>query len=71
MFDNNSIKYNIILSTNLLSNTGFKLNYSDGKMEWFDYSIPLCLPGDLDSKEFDAMEDMFYIQVKDKIFGDD
>jgi hypothetical protein len=26
VFDNNNIKYNIILSTNLLSNTGFKLN---------------------------------------------
>jgi hypothetical protein len=25
----------------------------------------------LDLKEFDAMEDMFHIQVKDKIFGDD
>jgi hypothetical protein len=25
----------------------------------------------LDSKEFDAMEDMFHIQVKDKIFGED
>jgi hypothetical protein len=40
-------------------------------MEWFDCSIPLCSPGGLDSKEFDAMEDMFYIQVKDKIFGED
>jgi hypothetical protein len=25
----------------------------------------------LDSKEFDAMEDMLYIQVKDEIFGED
>jgi hypothetical protein len=25
----------------------------------------------LDSKEFDPMEDMFHIQVKDKIFGED
>jgi hypothetical protein len=25
----------------------------------------------LDSKEFDAMEDMFHIQVKDKLFGED
>ncbi len=40
-------------------------------MEWFDYSIPLCPPGGLDSKEFNAMEDMFHIQVKDKIFGED
>jgi hypothetical protein len=40
-------------------------------MEWFDCSIPLCPPGDLDSKEFDAMEGMFHIQVEDKIFGKD
>jgi hypothetical protein len=40
-------------------------------MEWFDYSIPLCQPGDLDLNEFDAMEDMFHIQVKDKLFGED
>jgi hypothetical protein len=45
VFDNNNIKYNIILSTNFLSKTGFKSNYSEGNMEWFDYSIPLCPPG--------------------------
>jgi hypothetical protein len=35
-FDNNNVKYDIILSTNLLSKTGFKSNYSQGNMEWFD-----------------------------------
>ncbi len=40
-------------------------------MEWFDCSIPLCPPLGLDSTEFDAMEDIFHIQVKDKIFGED
>jgi hypothetical protein len=40
-------------------------------MEWFDCSIPLCPPGGLDLKEFDAIEDMFHIQVKDKIFNED
>ncbi len=38
-------------------------------MEWFDCSISLRPPGGLDSKEFNAMEDMFHIQVKDEIFG--
>ncbi len=57
MFDNNNVEYNIILGTNFLSKTGIKLNYSEGNMEWFDCSIPLCPPGGLDSKEFDAMED--------------
>jgi len=66
VFDNNNVKYNIILGTNFLSKTGIKLKYSEGNMEWFDCSIPLCPPGGLDSKEFDAMEDMFHIQVEDK-----
>jgi hypothetical protein len=71
VFDNNSVKYNIILGTNFLSKTEIKLNYSEGNMEWFDCSIPLRPPGGLDSKEFDAMEDMFHIQVEDEIFGED
>ncbi len=70
MFDNNNVKYDIILVT-FFSKTGIKLNYSEGKMELFDCSIPLCPPGGLGSKEFDTMEDMFHIQVKDKIFGED
>jgi hypothetical protein len=36
-----------------------------------DCSIPLHPPGGLDSKEFNAMEDMFHIQVEDKLFGED
>jgi hypothetical protein len=38
VFDNNNIKYDIILGTNFLSKTGIKLNYSEGNMEWFDCS---------------------------------
>jgi hypothetical protein len=71
VFDNNNVKYNIILGTNFLSKTGVTLNYSEGNMEWFDCSTPLCPSGGLDSKEFDAMEDVFHIQVKDAIFGKD
>jgi hypothetical protein len=71
VFDNNNIKYDIILGTNVLSKTGIKLNYSGGNMEWSDCSIPLHPPGGLDSNEFNAMEDMFHIQVKDKLFGED
>ncbi len=55
VFDNDNVKYNIILCTNFLSKTGIKLKYSEGNMVWFDCSIPLCPPGGLDSKEFDAM----------------
>jgi hypothetical protein len=48
VFDNDNVEYNIILGTNFLSKTGIKLNYSEGNMEWFDCSIPLCPPGGLD-----------------------
>jgi hypothetical protein len=71
VFNNDNVKCNIILVTNFLSKTGIKLNYSEGNMKWFDCSIPLCPPGGLDLYEFDAMEDMFYIQVKDELFGED
>ncbi len=71
VFDNDNVKYDIILGTNFLSKTGIKLNYSEGIIEQFDCSIPLPPPGGLDSKEFNAMEDMFYIQVEDEIFGED
>jgi hypothetical protein len=71
MFDNNNIKYDIILSTNSLPKAVIKFNYSEGNMERFDYSIPLRPPGVLDSNKFDAMEDMFHIQVKDELFGED
>ncbi len=36
VFDNDNVKYNIILSTNLLSKTGFKSNCSEGYTDWFD-----------------------------------
>ncbi len=49
VFDNNNLKYDIILGTNFLSETGIKLNYSEGNMECFDCPIPLCPPGGLDS----------------------
>jgi hypothetical protein len=71
VFNNDNVKYDIILGTNFLSKTGIKLNYSEGNMEWFDCSIPLRPPGGLDSKEFNTMEDMFHIQVEDEIFGED
>ena len=40
-------------------------------MEWLDCSIPLRPAGRLDSKEFDAMEDMFHIQSADELLGQD
>jgi hypothetical protein len=71
VFDHDNVKYNIILGINLLSKTGIKFNYSEGNMEWFDCSIPLCPPGWLDVNKFDAMEDMYHIKVKDKLFNED
>ena len=52
------------MGTNFLSKAGIKLNYSTGAIESFDCSIPLHSQGGLVSKEFDAMENMFHIQVE-------
>jgi hypothetical protein len=71
VFDNYNVKYDITLGTNFLSKIEIKLNYSEGNMEWFDCSIPLCPPRGLDSNEFNAMEDMFHIQVEEDLFGED
>ncbi len=68
MFDNDNVKYDIILGTNFLSKTGIKLNYSEGNMEWFDCSISLCPRGGLNLNNFNTMEDIFHIQVEDKLF---
>ena len=68
VFENNKGEFDVIMGTNFLSKAGIK-NCSEGKMECFDFSIPLPPPGSLDSNDFDAMEDMFFIQ--DELFGKD
>jgi hypothetical protein len=40
-------------------------------MEWFDCSFSLCPPGGLDLNEFNSMKNMFHIQVKDGLLGED
>ena len=71
VFDNDKIKYGIILGIIFLSKAGIKLNYSEGGMEWLDYSISLCLPWGLDSNDSDIMKDRFFIQSEDKLFRED
>ena len=55
VFDNDNVKYDIILGTIFLAKAGIKLNYSEGKMKSFDCSILLCPPGGLNSTDFDAI----------------
>ncbi len=64
VFDNDNVKYDIILGTNFLSKTGIKLNYSEGNMEWFDCSIPLRPPGGLDSKKLMPWKTCFTSKLK-------
>jgi hypothetical protein len=40
-------------------------------MERIDFSISNHPTGSLDSKQYDAIEDMIPIQVKHKLFGED
>ncbi len=59
----------IILSTNLLSKTGFKSNCSEGTWNGLITPSHFVHLEELDSNEFNVMERMFHIQLKDKIFG--
>ncbi len=71
VFDNDNVKYNIILSTNLLSKTGFKSNCSEGTWNGLITPSHFVHLEELDSNEFNVMECMLHIQLKDKIFGED
>eukprot|EP00804_Cyclotella_cryptica_P018077 CCRYP_017618-RF/>CCRYP_017618-RF protein AED:0.32 eAED:0.31 QI:0/0/0/1/0/0/2/0/448 len=62
VFDNDQVRYDVILGTNFLSKAGIKLNYSEGKMEWFDCSLPLRPPVELiriDNKTAKHIRDKF------------
>ncbi len=71
VFDNDNVKYNIILSTNLLSKTGFKSNCSEGTWNGLINPSHFVHLEELDSNKFDVMERMLHIQVKDEIFDKD
>ena len=71
IFDNDNCKYDIIFGTDFLSKTGIKFDYSSGEMSWFDNVIPMRPSYGLTSTDFDAMEDQYFIQTEDEIFGED
>ncbi len=71
VFDNDNVKYNIILSTNLLSKTGFKSNCSEGTWNGLITPSHFVHLEELDSNKFNVMEHMLHIQVKDEIFDKD
>jgi hypothetical protein len=50
---------------------GIQLHYSEGKIKWFDCSIPLHPSEGQYSKDSDAMETMFFIKNEDEIFRED
>ena len=66
--DHDDCKYDIIFGTNFLSKVGIKLNYDTGLMEWYDVTLPQW---GIDSNKFDAMEDMYNIQLEDELFSKD
>jgi len=71
VFINDNCQYDMILGTNFLSKTGIKLNYDHGKMLWYDSTLPMHSQKGLTSADFDHMEDMYYIQYKDELLGQD
>ncbi len=62
VFDNNNVKYNIILSS-----------WTTQEENWNGFISPSYFVHleVWNSNKFDAMEDMFHFQVKDKLFGED
>ena len=71
VFDSPTCKYDIILGTNFLAKTGIKLDYSTGNMEWYDSTLAMRPAIGMTANEFDAMADMYHIQVEEDIFGED
>jgi hypothetical protein len=71
VFDNDNVKYDIILSTNLLSKTGFKSNCSEETWNGLITPSHFVHLEELDLNEFNIMERMLHIQLKDEIFGED
>jgi hypothetical protein len=71
VFNNNNCRYDMILGTNFLSQTGIKLDYDCGKMLWYDSMLPMRPRKGLMSADFDHMEDMYYSQSKDELLGQD
>ena len=61
----------MILGTYFLSKTGIKLDYDCDKMLWYDSTLPMHPCTGLTSADFDHMEDMYYIQYKDELLGQD
>ena len=52
----------MILGTNFLSKTGIKLDYDQGEMLWYDSTLPMRPRKGLTSKDFDHMEDSYFIE---------
>ena len=71
VFDNDNCNYNIILGANFLLKTGIVLDYDKEEMWWYDCVLPLRSKGGMSSSDFNAMEDSFYIQTEDELFGED
>jgi hypothetical protein len=65
IFDADSCRYDVILGAEFLSKTGIDVKYSTGTIEWFDYELPLCDTGYLQSKDFLAMAETIEIQLED------
>ena len=71
IFNNDNCRYDIILGTKFQSKAGIKLDYEEGTMSWYDSSLPMRTAYGLTSSDFDAMEDQYFIQLEDEIFGND
>lgn len=71
VFDHDDCEYYIILDTAFLSKVGIKLNDDQGIMEYYNVALPLCPHKGIKQKDFNAVKDMYQIQLEDELVSED
>ena len=71
VFDNENCKCDIILAIIFLSKTGIKLDYQNGNMEWYYSVLPMRPSHGLTLSDFLEMEESYFVQLEDELFGKD
>ena len=64
-------RYDLILGADFLTKTGMNIMYQNGNIEWFENTIPMRNPHDIDLKEYLAMADAIEIQNEETVLGSD
>ena len=64
----NECKYDIIFGSDFLTMIGMDIKYSTGEMEWYNNTLPMREPWDMQNKDYVQMCDTYHLQEKDEFF---